>query len=75
MTPVTPFMVLAAVYSLRDLSELRIGSERTRTPAIAAAAVLASIAVALFVFFLPVLTGRTISQGAWRARMWFDTWI
>jgi dolichyl-phosphate-mannose-protein mannosyltransferase len=75
MTPVTPFMVLAAVYSLRDLSELRTGSERTRKVAIIAAAALAAVAVGLFVFFLPVLTGRTISQGAWRARMWFDSWI
>jgi dolichyl-phosphate-mannose-protein mannosyltransferase len=75
MTPVTPFMVLAAVYALRDLSELRTGPERTRTVAIIAAAILAAVAVGLFVFFLPVLTGRTISHGAWRARMWFDSWI
>jgi dolichyl-phosphate-mannose-protein mannosyltransferase len=75
MTPVTPFMVLAAVYALRDLSEVRLGRERSRTPAVAAAAAIAAVAVGLFVFFLPVLTGRTISQGAWRARMWFSSWI
>jgi dolichyl-phosphate-mannose-protein mannosyltransferase len=74
MTPITPFMVLAGVYALRELSEARIGREGTRALAIAAA-VLAGLAVAVFLFFLPVLTGRVISQGAWKARMWFPGWI
>jgi dolichyl-phosphate-mannose--protein O-mannosyl transferase len=32
-------------------------------------------AVALFVFFLPILTGRKISMAAWHARIWFRSWI
>lgn len=74
MTPVTPFMILASVYALRDLSEVRIGAERTRAMAVAAA-ILVAVSVGVFLFFLPVLTGRVISQDAWRARMWFSSWI
>jgi dolichyl-phosphate-mannose-protein mannosyltransferase len=74
MTPITPFMVLGVVYALKDLSEARIGVNRSRALAVVAGCVV-GLAVALFVFFLPVLTGRVISQGAWRARMWFSSWI
>ena len=74
MTPITPFMVLAIAYALRDLSEVRIGAERVRALApIAGLAVFAS--VAMFVFFLPILTGRTISTDAWQTRIWFPTWV
>jgi dolichyl-phosphate-mannose-protein mannosyltransferase len=74
MTPITPFMVLAVVYALRDISEVRIGMERIRALApIAGLAVFAS--VAMFVFFLPVLTGRTLSTDAWNTRMWFPGWV
>jgi dolichyl-phosphate-mannose-protein mannosyltransferase len=74
LTPVTPFLVLSVVYALRDLYEVRIGVERTRALApIAAFAVIAC--VGMFVFFLPVLTGRTISQTAWQARIWFKAWV
>ena len=74
MTPVTPFMVLAAVYALRDLSDARIGEEKARALA-PVAAVLVVIAVGVFAFFLPVLTGRAISYTAWKARIWFPSWI
>lgn len=70
MAPITPFMVLAGVFALRDMSEARIGIERSRAFApLAGFAVLA--AVGLFFFFFPVLTGRGISQQAWVSRMWF----
>jgi dolichyl-phosphate-mannose-protein mannosyltransferase len=62
------------VSALRAISEARIGAERTRALApVAAAAVL--LALAVFVFFFPVLTGRAISYQAWKARMWFPSWI
>jgi dolichyl-phosphate-mannose-protein mannosyltransferase len=70
MAPVTPFMVLATVYVLRDLSEVRLGIEQRRWLAPVAAA-LVVVSVAMFVFFFPVLTGRTISHRAWQNRMWF----
>jgi dolichyl-phosphate-mannose-protein mannosyltransferase len=74
MTPITPFMVLGVVYALRDLSEVRVGVNRSRAMAVVAGCVV-GLAVALFLFYLPILTGRVISQGAWRARMWFPSWI
>jgi dolichyl-phosphate-mannose--protein O-mannosyl transferase len=67
-------MVLAAVYLLRDVSEIRVGVERSRAYA-PLAAFLVLIAIGLFAFFFPVLTGRTISYTAWHARMWFPGWI
>jgi dolichyl-phosphate-mannose-protein mannosyltransferase len=74
MTPVTPFMVMAWVYILKDISEARVGREgRGAMAPIAGFIVFAS--VALFVFFWPILTGRRISQAAWHARLWFRSWI
>jgi dolichyl-phosphate-mannose-protein mannosyltransferase len=74
IAPATPFMVLAAVYLLRDVSEIRVGVERSRAYA-PIAAFLVLIAIGLFAFFFPILTGRNISYAAWRARMWFPGWI
>ena len=74
MTPVTAFMVLGWVYILKDVSEARIGEEGRGVMApIAGFIVFAS--VALFVFFLPILTGRRISMAAWHARIWFRSWV
>jgi dolichyl-phosphate-mannose-protein mannosyltransferase len=74
MTPVTPFMVLGWVYLLKDVSDARIGEEGRGVMApIAGFIVFAS--VALFVFFLPILTGRRISMSAWHARIWFRSWV
>jgi dolichyl-phosphate-mannose-protein mannosyltransferase len=74
MTPITPFMVLGGVYMLKDVSDARIGEEGRGVMApIAGFIVFAS--VALFVFFLPILTGRRISMSAWHARIWFKSWI
>jgi dolichyl-phosphate-mannose--protein O-mannosyl transferase len=74
MTPITPFMVLGWVYGLKDISDARIGEEgRGVMSPVAGFIVFAS--VALFVFFLPILTGRRISMSAWHARLWFQSWI
>jgi dolichyl-phosphate-mannose-protein mannosyltransferase len=74
LAPVTPFMVLAGTYALKDLSEVKFGSSRVRTLAPVAGFALV-IAVGLFIFFLPVLTGRVTSYDAWKLRMWFRSWI
>ena len=74
MTPITPFIVLAGVYALRDLAGVRMGAERSRVLAPLAAFAVA-VAVLVFVFFLPVLTGRPIPYPDWRLRMWFPSWI
>jgi dolichyl-phosphate-mannose-protein mannosyltransferase len=74
MAPITPFMVMAWVYALRDLSEVRIGFERVRALA-PLAGLLVIAAVAMFFFFFPVLTGRLVSTDTWHARMWLGSWI
>jgi len=70
MTPMTPFMVLASVWALRRLSEVRLGVTRSRSLApLAAAGVVLS--VVLFAWFFPVITGQTLSHFWWHARIWF----
>ena len=74
MAPVTPFMVLALVYATRDLSEVRVGFERSRTLSpLAALIVLAS--VGMFAYFWPILVGQTVSWSAWHQRMWLPSWV
>jgi len=74
MTPITPFMVLALVYGLRDMSDVRIGERRTRPLApLAGLVVLASVVV--FAYFFPVLTGRILPYAEWHKHMWFPRWI
>ncbi len=76
MAPITPFMVLALVYGLRDLSHVRLrsdlGPERSLAP-VSIGLVLLSVGV--FAFFYPVLTAMVTSWGAWHLRMWFPSWV
>jgi dolichyl-phosphate-mannose-protein mannosyltransferase len=74
LAPATPFMVLALAYFTRDLSRFEFRGSRTRALAPVAFFVIL-LSVGLFVFFLPVLTGRIISYEAWKIRMWLPTWI
>jgi dolichyl-phosphate-mannose--protein O-mannosyl transferase len=73
MTPITPFMVLAVTYGLRDLAEIRVGEERAKA-LMPIVALCATVCVVVFIFFLPILTGRIISEGQRVARMWFRSW-
>jgi dolichyl-phosphate-mannose--protein O-mannosyl transferase len=74
MTPITPFMVLAMTYSLKDLSEVQLAGSKAR--AFLPAAVLIIVAsVAVFAFFWPILIGSPLSHNAWMARMWRSSWI
>jgi dolichyl-phosphate-mannose--protein O-mannosyl transferase len=71
MVPVVPFMVLAAVVALRRLSENRTAPGLFAT----VAGLLVGISVALFAFFYPILVGTTLSTDAWKARIWFPSWV
>jgi len=73
-TPISPFFVLAATYVVRDLATMRVAGSRAR-PFLPVAVGFVAVAVALFVFFWPVLTAYPLSHGAWSARMWFRSWI
>jgi dolichyl-phosphate-mannose-protein mannosyltransferase len=73
-TPISPFLVLAATYVVRDLATMRVAGSRSR-PFLPVAVGFVAASVALFVFFWPVLTGYPLSHTAWSARMWFRSWI
>ena len=75
MAPVTPFMVLAFTYVLRDAGRVPTLRKVWRWRASPVAVALVLLSVAAFVFFFPVLTGDAISHAAWQARMWFRSWI
>jgi dolichyl-phosphate-mannose-protein mannosyltransferase len=82
--PVTPFLVLAAVFTLRWLSDatwivrdpesgLTVESSRHPYRPLAWAYVL--LAVGLFVWFYPVLTAQTLTSHAHHIRLWFQHWV
>ena len=82
--PVTPFLVLAAVYTVRWLSDatwilhdLETGTavESTRHPYRPIAWGYVIVAVALFVWFYPVLTAQTLTTHAHHLRVWFQHWV
>jgi dolichyl-phosphate-mannose-protein mannosyltransferase len=80
-TPLTPFLVLACVYAIRDLAEVRyralhsVGrSDRAVHPYLPISVGFVVLAVGLFVWFWPVLTGAPLSDDAWMLRAWFPSW-
>ena len=74
ITPITPFMVLAVVYGLRDLSDARIAGSRSH-PFQPVAVGFVLVSLALFVFFWPVLTAAPLTPSAWHLRIWFPSWV
>ena len=74
MTPIVPFMVLAAAYALRDLARFRPRSA-TRRPFAPLAAGLIVVHLALFAYFWPVLTASPLTYESWHARIWFPGWF
>jgi dolichyl-phosphate-mannose-protein mannosyltransferase len=72
-TPVTPFLVLACVYALKDVSELHVAGSRSR-PYLPFAIGFVVLSVGLFLWFWPALTGGPLSDEAFRLRAWFPTW-
>lgn len=82
--PLTPFMVLAVAYVLRDLSSATIvlrdpssgeRVESTRHPYLPFVWGYVLVAVGLFLWFWPVLVGSPISRTMWKARVWFRGWV
>jgi dolichyl-phosphate-mannose--protein O-mannosyl transferase len=72
--PATPFLVLAAVYALRDLAAVHPAGSGAR-PYLPVAVAYVGLYVAMFAFFYPVLTGMHLSYSAWHVRMWMPSWI
>lgn len=80
-TPITPFLVLACLYALKRLSEIRLealrsasGRARSVRPYLPVAVAFVVVAVGLFAWFWPMLTGGPLSDADWAARSWFSTW-
>jgi dolichyl-phosphate-mannose-protein mannosyltransferase len=80
-TPISPFFVLACVYALRDLADVRYRAlhsagraERSVRPYLPVTVAFVLVAVGLFVWFWPVLTGAQVSDEAWTLRAWFPSW-
>lgn len=82
--PITPFLVLAAVFTLRWLSDAtwivhdpETGSavESTRHPYRPVVWAYVVLAVGLFVWFYPVLTAQTLTTHAHHLRVWFQHWV
>lgn len=84
MAPMVPLLVLAAVFTARELAEMRIEQRDPETGAIVERSTLhpyrpfvwayVLLAIALFIFFFPVLTGGELSKTAWRLRVWLPGW-
>ena len=84
MMPMVPLLILASVYTARDFSDMRIEQRDPGTGAVAQRSKLhpyrpfvwgyIAAAVALFVFFYPVLTGAQVSRTAWQLRIWMPSW-
>jgi dolichyl-phosphate-mannose--protein O-mannosyl transferase len=75
MTPITPFMVLALTYGVRDLSTFRAERPAARVTSRVLAAFVVVACVGTFAYFFPILIGRVISYSAWHQRMWLPMWI
>jgi len=83
VAPITPFMVLAIAYVLRDLASATIvlrepggGTvESSRHPYMPFVWGYVVVTVALVLWFWPVITGNPISRTAWQARVWFRGWV
>jgi dolichyl-phosphate-mannose--protein O-mannosyl transferase len=80
-TPITPFLVLACLYALRDLADVRYRAlhtagraDRSVRPYLPVTVAFVLVAVGLFVWFWPVLTGAPVTNQAWTLRAWFPSW-
>ncbi|MEP7060153.1 MAG: phospholipid carrier-dependent glycosyltransferase [Actinomycetota bacterium] len=82
--PVTPFMVLACVYAVRFFYQATLVHIDPRTgervesryhPYRPVAWGFVLLAVGLFIWFWPVLTGVMLSHDSWSMRMWQGRWI
>lgn len=84
MTPAVPFLALAIAYAVKWMDEVAERRRRSRrrllrttrlTPGAVAGAVIAIVAVALFVYFYPIYSGMELHYDVLHRRWWFDAWI
>lgn len=70
-----PFLVLAVTMLLGALIGPARASRDRRVIGATAAGVIVLAIMWNFLYFYPLYTGQTIPMDAWRARMWFTSWI
>lgn len=71
-----PFLILALVYCAKlFLNSRKERGARAYQRAQLTIALLLIIIIANFIYFLPIYMGDVITYEAWRARMWFSSWI
>jgi dolichyl-phosphate-mannose--protein O-mannosyl transferase len=70
-----PFLCLAVAMMAGAMLGPRGASENRKMWGAAGAGTLVLLIIWNFIYFYPLYTGMTIPMDAWRARMWFDTWI
>ena len=68
-----PFLVAAICVVLRDVWDT--AGPLARRVLVGGVLAYAVVAIGLFWWFHPILTGETIPRSAWEARMWFRAWI
>jgi len=73
-TTITPFLVLACVYTIRDLSEMRVAGSRSH-PYLPVAVGFVVLSVLAFAWFWPTLTGAPLTETGWKLRYWFTSWV
>jgi dolichyl-phosphate-mannose--protein O-mannosyl transferase len=80
-TPFAPFLVLVDVYAIRRLSRIRFRATGSGTadarwvhPYAPIAVGFVVVAVGLFVWFWPAMTGGELTTSQWLQRAWFPTW-
>jgi len=70
-----PFLCLAVAMMIGAMLGPRGANEKRRMWGAVGVGTLVLLIMWNFIYFYPLFTGMTIPIEAWRARMWFDTWI
>ncbi|WP_425555572.1 dolichyl-phosphate-mannose--protein mannosyltransferase [Kitasatospora kazusensis] len=70
-----PFLVLAVTMMIGAMIGPAKASPERRVIGVTAAGLLILLIMCNFLYFYPLYTGETIPMDAWRARMWFTSWI
>ncbi len=73
--PAVPFMCLGLALIAGWLLGGAAASVRRRTAAAMGVGIYVAIVVINFAYLYPVLAAQTLPYDAWRARMWFTSWI
>jgi dolichyl-phosphate-mannose--protein O-mannosyl transferase len=75
IAPAVPFFVLAVTLALQDVLGPTARDTLRRQIGLAAVCLYVAIVAGTFIFFYPVLTGRSLTMAEWLPRMWFPSWF